>query len=776
MNGVTSRMAQALAITWAVAGQAQPVTTPARPEPGDAAGIPRASAAAQVSQVGSRASETLHGSPGHDAFRGGGGADTLIGGAGDDTYFVTRSETIIEARDGGVDTAVFLDDTTYLMPAGVENVVIQRAENRPLHGRHIQYLGYAGGPSAIGNAAANRMQGSAADNLLDGRGGNDELIGGAGRDVFVFGLGYQHDRVMDFEPGQDRVRVVSGFVDWTGLRAALHDTPEGAVLRMGDDRLVLVGRRVAELSARDFELPPNPASWRPTFGDDFTHGLNRFDGRSSPTGGTWRTRMAQGEGTAMGANDGQSFVDRAYRGLGLDPFSSADGVLRIEGRWWPQHRQALGGREFASGVITTEGSFAQQYGFFEARMRLSDWPGGFPAFWLLPSDHAWPPEIDVMEQIGGRAGEVFQMGHIQPGIDTTQWHVYGIEWTADRIAWFVDGAMTRVVYDHHQHRPMYLLLNHALGGSWAGEIQKPAAAGDTVGGIEIDWVRAYAPAAQPAATGAAPRLRFSLGPLAVGGTPAPADTWSLHATTTGRLLLRPEDFGFASLRSWLDIGLTNDRAADSWRADVNNGWVGLNLQLGDADGGRITADDLTLVEIRLGGMAASSVVIERSQFGLISTGGGDDVVEVRSQHNWVPARGRQFEINTGAGDDRITGWTSGHAVAGMRIEAGPGHDRVVGSAGPDEIAGGPGDDTLTGGAGHDRFILRRGEPGRDEVTDFEIGADRLVLEGLASRDVALRETPAGVLLTLSPEQSVLLRGLALRGRSPQALLVLLLGG
>jgi hypothetical protein len=42
---------------------------------------------------------------------------------------------------------------------------------------------------------------------------------------------------------------------------------------------------------------------------------------------------------------------------------------------------------------------------------------------------------------------------------------------------------------------------------------------------------------------AAPRLRFSLGPLAPGGTPQANDTWSLHASTTGRLLLRPEDFG-----------------------------------------------------------------------------------------------------------------------------------------------------------------------------------------------------------------------------------------
>ncbi|NDG49798.1 MAG: hypothetical protein EBY30_12360 [Rhodospirillales bacterium] len=183
-----------------------------------------------------------------------------------------------------------------------------------------------------------------------------------------------------------------------------------------------------------------------------------------------------------------------------------------------------------------------------------------------------------------------------------------------------------------------------------------------------------------------------------------------------------------------------------------------------------------MVEIRLGGRAASQVIIERSQFGLITTGEGDDVVELRSQHPWVLPRGRVFELRTGGGDDSITGWSSGHPLAGMRVEAGPGRDIVVGSSGPDEIAGGPGDDVMTGGAGRDRFILRRGEPGADVITDFELGADRLVLEGLAPRDVVLRDTAEGVVLTLAPDQRLTLRGVGLQGRAREGFLALLLGG
>lgn len=743
---------------------AQPFLTPARPPAGDPAARPRPSVPARISQAGTAAAETLRGTPGEDAFRGGGGADTLIGGAGDDTYYVTRSEVIVEQPGEGVDTAVFLDDTTYLLPDNVENVVIQRAANRPLHGRHIQMLGYAGGPSAIGNALANRMVGSAADNLLDGRGGHDELTGGAGRDVFVFGLGWQHDVVTDFEPGVDVIRLVSGAGDWAAVIAALRDGPDGAVLRLGEDSLTLAGRRVAELSARDFEFPAHPAGWRLAFGDEFDQGLRR----QGEADGGWRTRMAQGEGIIMGDGDGQAFVDRRFRGLGLDPFSVRDGVLRISGHWRPQHREAFGNREFSGGVITTEGSHAQQYGFFEARMRLSDWPGGFPAFWLLPADHAWPPEIDVMEQIGARPHEVFLMGHVQPGVDSTAWHIYGLEWTAERIAWFIDGAMVHAVPNPTQHRPMYLLLNYALGGSWAGPIRRPAAPDDAAGGIEIDWVRAWT--REPPAARAAPRLRFSLGPLAPGGVPAEA--WSLHARATGRLLLRPEDFGFSALRTWLDVALDNDRAADAWSARVNNGWVGLNLQLEDPDGGRIAVNDLALAEIRLGGDNPSQVVVERSQGGLIVTGGGDDVVRLPSWRRWAAGRGLAFEIRTGPGNDLVEAWAEGGGS--VTVEAGPGDDRVTGSPGPDRLAGGAGDDTLTGGAGADAFVLRRAEPGQDVITDFQPGQDRLVLEGFAPAELRASEVPDGVLLRL-PGQNVLLRGLRLQGQPAERFIASLLG-
>ena len=79
-----------------------------------------------------------------------------------------------------------------------------------------------------------------------------------------------------------------------------------------------------------------------------------------------------------------------------------------------------------------------------------------------------------------------------------EFHVFAVEWTADRIVWFVDGHEYHSVdpsalpdgkewvYDH----PMFMILNVAVGGRPPGapddETEFPQA-------MLVDWVRVYAP-------------------------------------------------------------------------------------------------------------------------------------------------------------------------------------------------------------------------------------------------------------------------------------------
>jgi Ca2+-binding RTX toxin-like protein len=73
------------------------------------------------------------------------------------------------------------------------------------------------------------------------------------------------------------------------------------------------------------------------------------------------------------------------------------------------------------------------------------------------------------------------------------------------------------------------------------------------------------------------------------------------------------------------------------------------------------------------------------------------------------------------------------------IDGGGGHDTLTGSAGADTISGGSGNDVLNGGAGNDRlsgdggndvFVFAPGT-GRDTITGFVDGQDRIELRGVS---------------------------------------------
>jgi serralysin len=86
-----------------------------------------------------------------------------------------------------------------------------------------------------------------------------------------------------------------------------------------------------------------------------------------------------------------------------------------------------------------------------------------------------------------------------------------------------------------------------------------------------------------------------------------------------------------------------------------------------------------------------------------------------------------------SGDDVLDGGIGRDALYG-----GNGNDKLFGGAdadvlnggdGADRISGGAGDDILTGGSGNDVFVFAE-LGGRDSVTDFRRGQDKIDLSGL----------------------------------------------
>ncbi|WP_201838981.1 CAP domain-containing protein [Microvirga zambiensis] len=78
-----------------------------------------------------------------------------------------------------------------------------------------------------------------------------------------------------------------------------------------------------------------------------------------------------------------------------------------------------------------------------------------------------------------------------------------------------------------------------------------------------------------------------------------------------------------------------------------------------------------------------------------------------------------------AGNDRLHGGAGNDKLYGDS-----GNDRLYGDAGRDTLVGGTGNDTLTGGTGADRFVFS-GKWGKDKITDFQNGSDRIDLRGNA---------------------------------------------
>ncbi|NET16871.1 MAG: calcium-binding protein, partial [Okeania sp. SIO1H6] len=82
----------------------------------------------------------------------------------------------------------------------------------------------------------------------------------------------------------------------------------------------------------------------------------------------------------------------------------------------------------------------------------------------------------------------------------------------------------------------------------------------------------------------------------------------------------------------------------------------------------------------------------------------------------------------GPGNDFLSGQNNNDEMNG-----GAGSDRLNGGAGSDRLNGGLGNDTLTGGVGIDNFIFATNQEfgfndGIDEITDFVVGQDKIVLD------------------------------------------------
>jgi len=229
---------------------------------------------------------------------------------------------------------------------------------------------------------------------------------------------------------------------------------------------------------------------------------DEFDGASLDNA-KWNYDIGNGCPDLCGwGNNEQQYYSSATENVKVE-----DGVLKITAK-----RDTLGGMLYSSGKIHTQNKADFRYGRIEARMKLPETQGMWPAFWLLPTDKVygdWPRsgEIDIMELLGHEPNKVH--GTIHTGLPwnfigesytlpsstfADSFHVFSIEWEPDTIRWYVDDILYHEV-NSNIIRPwepfqenFHLILNVAVGGNWPGFPDATTIFPQT---MEVDYVRVY---------------------------------------------------------------------------------------------------------------------------------------------------------------------------------------------------------------------------------------------------------------------------------------------
>lgn len=226
---------------------------------------------------------------------------------------------------------------------------------------------------------------------------------------------------------------------------------------------------------------PNPLQWRMTFNDEFT---------APPLDKTkWNTTYPYNRRSTPTNAEAEWYMD--------DAFAFSKGSIRFIAE-----KRSVGEYHYTSGMLATWDKFAQQYGYFEMRAKLPRVKGLWPAFWLLPADKSWPPEIDIMECLGHQTNVIYMTNHFvdaakqnssaggsYKGPDFSQdYHVYAVDWQPGQITWYIDGIKRFSTTSNVPAVKMYIVANLAVGGYWPGYPDTTTPFPST---MDIDYIRVY---------------------------------------------------------------------------------------------------------------------------------------------------------------------------------------------------------------------------------------------------------------------------------------------
>ncbi|SFC11476.1 Beta-glucanase, GH16 family [Alkalibacterium subtropicum] len=263
---------------------------------------------------------------------------------------------------------------------------------------------------------------------------------------------------------------------------------------------------VSLVSLGEVQEDTGEKEWELTWADE-------FDGESLDLS---KWRIDEGNGFWSGDEWIAGWGNNEKQYYHEDNVTVEDGKLILEARQ-EQISDEQGDYDYTSGKILSDGLFSQTFGRFEARMKLPEGQGYWPAFWMMPQDDTYggwaaSGELDIMENAGAntdKIGGAIHFGDVWPNNtylagdyhfdagSTTEFNTYSVEWEPEEIRWYVNDELyykTGDWYTEHYEYPapfnqdFYMILNLAVGGWYGGE---PDASTAFPGQVEVDYVRVY---------------------------------------------------------------------------------------------------------------------------------------------------------------------------------------------------------------------------------------------------------------------------------------------
>jgi beta-glucanase (GH16 family) len=269
----------------------------------------------------------------------------------------------------------------------------------------------------------------------------------------------------------------------------------------------LSGYTPSQVASQSFS--PNIASGTEVWGDDF---INTSGANASPNPVTWSYDTGGG---GWGNGELESYC---AAGSSSSPCDSSNPNVYID----TSNILHIVARNPSAGVYTsarmkTEGLFSFSYGRIEAKMKLPEGQGLWPAFWTLGNNIDtvnWPAcgELDIVEHIDASTPDWVQ-GSVHWGTSSATeqstgikydpanfsaaaWHVYGMIWSPQTIQYYVDTPSNIYAtstapaggWPFDNGSGQFILLNLAVGGDWPGA---PDATTTFPAEIQVAYVHVY---------------------------------------------------------------------------------------------------------------------------------------------------------------------------------------------------------------------------------------------------------------------------------------------